>query len=275
MTRLNLDFPVSLRKFLILDKAGINGEKNKEGAQVIPKKRFVVYREDNANIFGVVSDRFKLIHHKEVRTSVENEMKRFENPPEMVSESLSKGGSIYYAHYEFKKAYAVSTILNKEQKPDNVKLQIIMSNGMAGNRPLSFELGALRLVCSNGMRAWRSEFAVRRLHTTSLKYKDLTHQLSNAVGRFEKEILPFWQSLCNLKIARETAIKMLHEQFTMPEKYKKMAEDSYDLKPKQVTAWDLYNSVTWAITHRIKSYERQRHFLNDADRSIRILAKQI
>ena len=100
------------------------------------------YREDTGESLAIVSDRYKIVHNKEVIDRVESCLKLGEFKKQIYCPG---NGSRMYAVYDFKEQRAEVT------KGDIIGMRITVRNSYDGSSGIPLESGGLRLVCLNGM----------------------------------------------------------------------------------------------------------------------------
>ena len=108
---------------------------------LIPHK-FAVIRSDTKQPMGIVSNRYGLIHHKDV---VDGFRKALSNTEHQEHIEVINNGTHLFA------TYRIPEVIAEVREGDQVSFQFVVKNSYDGNSSLQIIFGAFRLVCSNGM----------------------------------------------------------------------------------------------------------------------------
>lgn len=138
---------------------------------------------------------------------------------------------------------------------DVLKTMIEVQNSYDGTMKHSLGLSYFRLVCSNGLMAWRKEAAVSKKH-----YFGLEPELQSVLGqldRIDEQLRKFWvlteRRVTNLEIEEISKKIREHSGLSFPKKLIDLAVDSIgteaDLVDAHVTAWHVYNSFNGLLNH--------------------------
>lgn len=202
---------------------------------------------------SVVSDNYKLIPNNELQKSFEtclqeagNGYLNYEktnsmfNPKKLITE------------YRFK------DVIAEPKKGDYVGMNLILENSYDGSFPVGIRLGALRLVCTNGMIVGETYSYIRKKHTQNLEIEDMFKGVVQSIEMFQNES-NVWQAWTEKEITAENALSIIkadeiaerHQENILG---KLMAED-VDI----LTLWVIYNVITAYITHEVKSAMVRRY----------------
>lgn len=238
-TSSNFNFPVSLRPVFTA-----------EGIEV-PRVKAVV-REDTKQPIANVSNRFKLITHAEVMEKAENFVRILGEPE--VKYYPSSNGSILTAEYTYKE------LSEQVAKGDFVGLRVYIQNAYNATRSLIFRVGALRLVCLNGMIAPKDVFSITARHTIDMKDIEFPNPQQVLMG-FQKMVKSCGE-LANIELSDDEvktyAIRAVEENIVSEKALSAPREDN--------TAWGLYNQFTYHINHNESNKATQLGKLNRLDR---------
>lgn len=147
--------------------------------------------------------------------------------------------------------------LGKEFEPldgDTYELEIRFDSGNTGQKSTSYEVGATRLICTNGQRAWDSEFTFSQTHQEPLNPNMAFHAVDSileGVDSYSKRIA----------LAEEEKMKSLDDSILtildtgigqyfddpVPKLRRALAEEVDD--PEQPTLKETYDAATRAVTH--------------------------
>lgn len=232
-TASSYDFPVAK------ESVYIEGEYNDK--EIRGKK--AVVRVDTGEVLGIVSDKYEIIKHADVVDAFRQSLAGRD-----FSESIrvTKKGAHLFATYR----------LNAEKvevkKGDLVSLQFVVKNSYDGTNTLQISLGAYRLVCTNGMVIGKRFFGYTQRHIGSnvgIDIGKLEEKLGVLVSQFHNT-LPIMQRMIETPI-KENSVQYDPSMARLPEYILKEASEEYQRSGEQ-TVWGYYNSLTYAITHKMK-----------------------
>lgn len=249
----------------------------------IESDKDLIVRPDTMQPLGIVGkDSYNLITHNELVTSVNNALTDMGLDTEQKT-TMTKNGSRLYHIIDFPS----ETV--EPEVGDMVNMRAILRNSYDGSSKVGFELGGVRLVCSNGLKTFRKAFFVLQKHNSLFDMESVTAKFKNAVTMFHMEIAGFFKVLQGTpldKMAGLAMVKRLLDEKLVPEKYANTIgqiwlnpQESNDIisevndessvtmqnteLDKARNLWSWYNACTLVITHCIKSIERQA-FIHDA-----------
>lgn len=138
---------------------------------------------------------------------------------------------------------------------DVLKTMIEVQNSYDGTMKHSLGLSYFRLVCSNGLMAWRKEAAISRKH-----YLGLEPELQFVLGqldRIEEQLRKFRvlteRRVTNLEIEEISKKIREHSGLSFPKRLIDLAVDGIgteaDIVDAHVTAWHVYNSFNGLLNH--------------------------
>lgn len=225
------DFPVSLRHM------------NVDGVDV-PKAR-AVFNEDTKQPICAVSDQYTLVPHSAVMDKAEEFFHKI-GTPEIKYTMGDRGKNITAEVFFRDRTFEVA-------KNDLVGLKVFVRNSYDTSSAVKVQIGALRLVCLNGMVASRENFSFSHKHKgiVDIQLPDAEYVLESIATKSKQ-----WASLTHADITHGDIDELrfqLKEQSIFGERAdEKLAKmfgnyDSMDRKP--ITAWDAYNNVTYILNH--------------------------
>ena len=211
------------------------------------------YREDTGESLAIVSDRYKIVHNKEVIDRVESCLKLGEFKKQIYCPG---NGSRMYAVYDFKEQRAEVT------KGDIIGMRITVRNSYDGSSGIPLESGGLRLVCLNGMTSTVNKCRTSGRHTTNLDLQYITDSINAAKAQFAQSI-DNYQVMHGWKITQtdgSNLIKSLVKSKTLGVKRGLAIEDIWKnptyQKDKDRNVYNLYNAITQNLTPEMdKSFE--------------------
>lgn len=217
----------------------------------IPNRK-AIYREDTGDILALPSTKYNLIPHKQVVESVFNEFDKSGIDYSPVRCELPGNGVHLYLHLRTPETYTIG------DKGDEVQMETIIRNSYDGTSPFSMEIGGNRLVCTNGMRAYRKDFGISKKHYT-FNTEDIVKKFMDQVRKFKEIFLPFLQKCAQTELTPSEGIQLI-EALAVANRYKKAAAEKYveEYKTLGYNHWALYNALTYVATHMTKTYMTRR-----------------
>jgi hypothetical protein len=213
------------------------------------RNKSCLFNHDRSKLFDVVSNRYSLVSHVEATDTIGETLLHFfgaEISPRI--DSWNNGARL-------SATYKLPIPGIQVAVGDISEVSITMFNSYDRSMPFGANLTAMRLVCSNGMKAPRSFGSISAKHigsnTASLMLEQLESMVNN-VGNLQhvwmkwiEETVTFDQ----VKALMETGIGVY-----LPKKCTDlfMKEEMYPM-----TKWDLYNHLTWYATHQTKTTQRR------------------
>ena len=209
-------------------------------------KRFAVQRTDNRAVLGVVSDKYKILRHELVVDGFREALKDGQRFEECIK--VTKGGAHMFATYSF------PDLTIRVRGGDDIALQFTVKNSYDGGNSLSIVLGAFRLVCSNGMIIGKKFLGFRWKHVgeAEVDVEAIRAKVQTLSASFQ-DSLPMMQLMASTQVSGEIGEKELFDGKTVPfPAYLLKAAAEEWRRAGDPTYWGYYNSLTWAITHRMK-----------------------
>lgn len=205
--------------------------------------RNVVYNPETLDIFSIVSDKYKIIPHKQVLDSVFTGLDGQEHS--IQSLHIKDNGARFDLHIQLPESYPIAP------GGDDIQAQIIATNSYNGETGLRLDMGAFRLVCSNGMRIGKAAVSVHKKHY-HFNYNDITQTFTKQTEYFRKEVVPFIKECAQAKISTNEGLALI-AKFNFSNQQKE--DIAYEWTAYQYqTLWSLYNSITYVATWMVNSY---------------------
>lgn len=212
-----------------------------------------LFNHDRSKLFDVVSSRYQPIPHTEALEVIGAGLKESFGEGIDAKVLTLRGGSRIRATYKL----PIRPI--EVARGDLTELSIVVQNSYDRSCQFSASLGALRLVCSNGMSLGFRFGSVSMRHVvaardaeTGIKY--LSEDLSKMASHAPK-IRELWMDWRETLVDHDWAVEVLEGQF--PSKY---LDRVLDEKSFPKTKWGLYNELTSFATHDTKTLQRRIDF---------------
>ena len=209
----------------------------------IPNRRAVV-RTDTNTPLGIVSTKYELLNHADV---VNGFRKALGDQEYEETIKLARNGAQLYATYSMPNHTVEVT------PGDTISLQFIMKNSYDGTNALQIMLGAFRLVCTNGMMIGKKFFAFSQKHigseAESVDAGKLKEKVTMIADQFTKA-LPVMQTMAAATVFHPSEY-FETKKVRIPKYLLAAAKESYESE-RDKSLWGVYNSLTYAITHKMK-----------------------
>lgn len=216
------------------------------------RSKICLFNHDRTRVFDVVSNRYQVIPHEQAFRQVNTALEEYFGAP-VVSDVRSIGGGARIAA-RFK--LPIKPI--KLGKDDVSEITMLLRNSYDRGWTFSANLGAFRVICSNGAKVGESFGSIRARHLQSVEENPneipLLEQLDVMIAR-APELKQLWEEWGDTRMTFGDAQALLTDEF--PKRYMDpiLIEERF---PK--TKWELYNELTRFSTHDTKSLQRRMEF---------------
>ena len=232
-------------------------------------------RADTGGILGVTSDRYGIVQHGSLIEAAEE---GFENAGLGAFERnvyVTGDGARMRAHYDFKDQ---TRALRREDRQvgDEVGLRLTLQNSFDRSLRVSFALGMLRLVCTNGMTTLENEVSMTKKHSANVETNFLEDAITKAVSNWDTAIAKA-ESLTQRTIEHDQGLTILGNLVRMGALSDRMSGEiakvwnspEYDLD-KARSLYNLYNATTQQLTRNVEDTRSEL-----ADRTSRNVFKKL
>lgn len=210
---------------------------------VLIPSRYAVIRTDTNEPLGIISNKYQLVPHKLVIDSFRQALIRTKMDFEE-NILLSPSGAYLNAKYNF------PDITDEIAKGDYISMQILLENSYDTTTSIKFILGALRLVCTNGLIfAERFTYYSQR-HTQQLLVDEMANEIVSLGSYFNKRVIPRMRKMSQVNIPQEISEKNFRkyeDKKTFPLWLIYGAREKY--QKEKNTIWEYYNSFTYALRY--------------------------
>ena len=232
------DFPVELQKLYTRDQkpAGFWGTR----------------RTDTGQVLGVTSDKYGLLLNTDLVKTVDEVLtgKGLDYERQI---TVARDGATMYGRYEFPNE------MRKIQKVgDEMGMRITIRNSYDRTSFAGLELGMLRLVCLNGMKAMRRAFGFNQKHSRKLSLDGVSDAIDRAVKAFDEvggeftklSEVPVSDTIGDYVLKNLTSDKILSEK--LREEIVKVWLNPPFPEDKKRNLYNLYNAITFHLTHKVE-----------------------
>ena len=230
---------------------------------------FANIRQDNNEILGVVSKRYSIVNNKDITDRADSALESAGMPYKRKVYSL-EGGRKMKAYYDIgvddEGKVINEAMTRKVSKGDIMGFRLIAQNSF--DRPLrvSFALGLIRLVCTNGMTTMEKEISMIKKHSQSFNLDDFIagDALETAIKRLDRSV-DVYKLLADQEVSQEQGISILNN-LTTPRFKKVLSEKAREgvsriwnnpthNEDADRNLYNLNNAVTQYFTHDQDSVE--------------------
>ena len=218
-------------------------------------------REDNNEIMGWTTDRYGLVNHRDVVSFADNAFANRDIPVDR-KVYVTEGGA---------KMRAVYDLIGKEFQAeipkvgDIVGYRLTAQNSLDRSLKIAYELGLLRLVCTNGQNTLEAEVAMTKKHSQKTNLEEVLSPkaLDAALGKM-KSSLTVYSRLADSEVSQEQGIIILQNLANakvFSEKVRENIAQIWNAQPegrgrgqeadKARNLYNLNNAVTEHLTHDV------------------------
>jgi hypothetical protein len=238
-------------------------------ADGVPADAWGNFREDTKAIIGVTSDRYGILQNDEFERVIKTGLASRGLNPTSQKISVVKWGSRVHFQYDFKDAsFEVPT----KKVGDIICLRITAHNSFDGTSKSSISVGAVRLVCSNGMTCFDSELSLSAKHVSTIDPVYCTDVVDEAVRQWGKLQSRFTllaqtpithndgQGIINAFVNRGVYSERMSKHIIERWKNPSFEHD------EERSIWNLYNAHTEVFTHGLS--ERNMEHADHVSRKV-------
>lgn len=236
----DFDFPVAVAPIYTGE-----GDKQRE----ISRRKAIV-REDTGDILSVVSSKYQILEHKHVIEGVRSALDGVDYQEKI---QMGSNGRNFLVTADLPMERSIEV-----QKGDILSLRIMARNSYDGTSAFQLMLGAVRLVCTNGMTGFTHAFQYSQRHigtatTIGVKAEELRSGIEQLSAQF-RQMQPVFADMTKTPVRHEAdelfsngLVPSPFPQYLLDE-----ARERFEAEPMGGTKWGYYNSLTFAITHKMK-----------------------
>lgn len=212
------------------------------------RSRVCLFNHNRTKLFDVVSPKYQVVPHGQAIQSISDALKTyFGAAVEPQVRSFGQGTTIS-AVYKL----PIEPVRLNDGKDVN-EMTLLVRNSYDRSQVFSAELGAYRLICSNGAKIGESFGAIRSRHVGSGADTSILSQLEYMIAK-APQVREMWEQWQDTRISQEQAAAMLEGRF--PDKYALPVL----MQKFPRTKWEFYNDLTRFATHDTPSVQRRMEF---------------
>ena len=230
---------------------------------------FANIRQDNNEILGVVSKRYSIVNNSDILGRADSALESAGMPYKRKVYSL-EGGRKMKAYYDIgvdEEGKVINEAMTRKvAKGDIMGFRLIAQNSFDRTLRVSFALGLIRLVCTNGMTTMEKEISMIKKHSQSFNLDDFIagDALETAIKRLDNSV-NVYKLLADQEVSQEQGISILNN-LTTPRFKKVLSEKAREgvariwnnpthNEDADRNLYNLNNAVTQYFTHDQDSVE--------------------
>jgi hypothetical protein len=163
-------------------------------------------RTDTGEVIGISTEHYGIVNNRDVIAKADEAIEARGLVPKTKEIVVSDNGAKMRALYDFS-----DTIKSKvPEVGDEMGFRLVINNSFDRSLRLSFALGLVRLVCTNGMTTLEKEFDLTKKHSKSINIDDLltADKLSTALDSFDSS-LDVYARLARTEVTQEQGLNVL------------------------------------------------------------------
>lgn len=208
-------------------------------------------RTDTMEVLGKVTERYGIIQNSDLINAAEDAFKAKGLTNYTRNVVVTGEGQKMFATYDFRDH------TRKLKVGDEVGMRLTVKNSFDGVIRGAFDLGMLRLLCSNGMVTLEREVGMTQKHSSGVNVSFITDALQTAIDRWDKSVVTF-DALSDIAVTQEQGRNIL-ARFEQDKVLSGKLRESIELVWNAPThredharnLFNLYNAVTQHITHDV------------------------
>lgn len=239
-----------------------------EGA---PSGFFGNRRADTKDVIGVVSENYNILQNRDL----------FSHADEVFGKmGLGNGKAKYIttrSGAQCRAIYTFETIGVKVREKDDLILQLTVANSFDGSLGASFNIGFMRLVCTNGLLAPAGRGTnINKKHTLAVAESFTENKVKTAIDAFKRGAELF-KPLFSTRISQAQGNNILGNLAARKAISHRTAKDIHAIwesptyaQDSERTLWGLYNACTEHLTHQVAPtrYELAQRFTQNIVNSL-------
>ena len=216
---------------------------------------FMNVREDNDEILGWTTERYGIVQHRDIlgKSDEAFEKRGIEVERKVI---VTEGGAKMRAQYDLKGDLFQADI---PKVGDTVAYRLTAQNSFDRSLRISYALGLVRLVCTNGMTTTEKEVEIVKKHSTNVNIGDIITEdaLDSALARL-KNGLNVYSRLADVSLEQEQGLTILQNLTNgkvisekLRESIAKIWNDPTHDEDKGRNLYNLNNAITQHLTHDV------------------------
>jgi len=216
---------------------------------------FMNVREDNDDILGWTTERYGIVQHRDVLAKSDEAFEKRDIEVER-KVIVTEGGAKMRVQYDLKGDLFQADI---PKVGDTVAYRLTAQNSFDRSLRISYALGLVRLICTNGMTTTEKEIEMVKKHSTNVNIGDIITEeaLDSALAKL-KNGLSVYSRLADVTLEQEQGLSILQNLTTgkvisekLREAIAKIWNDPTHEEDKGRNLYNLNNAITQHLTHDV------------------------
>ena len=206
-----------------------------------------VINENTNSVIGVATHKYHTIPNADVQKFFDEQIISYF--PKKVAESISVQVFLPHNGGKYIKKYQINGEEYKVEIKENdfVSPTISTYNSYDSSLAMGFDIGAYRLVCSNGMMIGQNFGSKKMRHYVTCSPEVFQKDLADAMIKY-LEITSKWKQWVNIPMTMSDATKYLEKEIVSEKKSNEIIAQFE--REQEKTMWGFFNSITWVISHQ-------------------------
>jgi hypothetical protein len=215
------------------------------------------FRTDSNVCLGTSTEKYEIVNNSKIVDSVEDALSRNGLSGFTSQKFVARDGARFYGVYDF------PTVTGKVANGDAVGMRLTLNNSFDRSCGVSWSLGLLRQICTNGMTALVNDTSVTKKHSTKLTLDFIGDSIAACKEKFETSVTLF-RGLRERTITKEQGGLILDNlaiQKVLAESIRDSIRVIWDnesylgqdrLRQNSDNLYNLYNATTQHLTHEVQ-----------------------
>lgn len=229
------------------------------------KGKVVNFRNDNGQALGIVSDGYKIVQNSTAFAFLDSFLG--DEIESYVKAGCYKGGAKIYL-----RAKLPGTLTFANNPDDTGEKYVDFFTSHDGSMAMEIQILAFRLVCSNGLKAFRKMNSLKIRHTANMTLSDVKMKLGFVENKFSL-IESLSQKMAVQPVSNDRLVSILEGAGAIPHEEKRSTRATNiiqeisalfdrglgtNLKNTRGTAWGAYNAITEYVDHHRGNDQEKR-----------------
>lgn len=214
------------------------------------RKRKMIIRTDTDEVLSVQSMDYKLVSNEVMFSKLDEAIANsaLDTTDMKITEWSPRNGAQAVRRYEFPKHQA--KIGEVEGEDDLLNLNLYVRNSYDSSSAFRVMLGAMRLLCWNGMVMGNKDVDLYGRHTKNFNINNMIRKLDVSLNMFAAQA-DEWRTWQQKALSEADARMLLDNSKKLSESAKEVIMLQYIIETRALghTVWALFQALTWWSTH--------------------------
>jgi len=229
----------------------------REHYQIDDRCALIGTSEGERRFYNFASEDYLVVHHEEFLDHAMKTIKKMgefgkpEVKPKLLCDGARMEADIFFPDIEKPEI----------QKGDNVEPKLTLFNSYDLSWQARYQFGANRLICTNGMVAFKVLKELKSKHRTSLSMSGMSAELAEGMAAYSEQT-ELWRSWADRQL-QPGEVEELWEPLDIGERYKQQILELPEtgtgmtigdfLNAGSISVWNLHSILTQFATHELES----------------------